>query len=87
MLDAGQGRELVAAEASGDPAGTGPFGEAVADGCEHSVADGVSVQVVEVLEPVCVRNARVLRFLDWCDDEPGRLPIVGGGSGSGFHWP
>jgi hypothetical protein len=38
----------------------------------------VSVGVVDLLEVVDVGNARVRGFQDWRDDEPGRLPTVGG---------
>lgn len=68
-----------------------PRGEPGAERGEDGVASRVPEVVVDPLEVVGVGNARVRGFLDWCDDEPGRLPIVGGGSGERVppaikHW-
>lgn len=81
------GDELITSEPSHDAVLTAPVGGAAVGHDEGGVPGGVAVGVVEGLEAVQVGNAQVRGFLDWCDGEPGRLPIVGGGSGSAFHWP
>ncbi|GAA3482181.1 hypothetical protein GCM10018966_067130 [Streptomyces yanii] len=58
---------------------------------EDGVPGQVAHSVVHGLEVVPVGNTRVRGFRDWCDDDPGRLPTVGGGSGTGVplaikHW-
>jgi hypothetical protein len=77
------GGELVAPEPPGDAGGADVVGEPFRHGLQQGVACGVAVGVVDLLEAVDVGNARVRGFRDWCDDEPGHLPTVGGGSGSG----
>jgi hypothetical protein len=69
-FNACQGGELIASEAACDAVLCGAFGQPAADRGECGVTGGLSVAVVELLEVVRVRSARVPGILNVGKPEP-----------------